>query len=272
MFETLLVTGTLFFAYACRSFEHPAIRKFGALSVVVASFLAGYFLSGHIAVWGIVSATSWFFLPCIDILIRIRRLRLPLNKKMNARFPPNRETFPHLRRFTNDVEDEGFEHVQDSGWEWGGVDQFVRFFYDKGSKSQATINLNSQSHVAFAFMSVSSRTSDGKTWTTWNYPFSYSMKLTPSCEINCVRSVESFSEMITVHREFLTRSGVNDFDIQAADPETLDTITEREMRNQVDHNLDYGLLKLSGEGTFRYSWKGLFFLWFQSIKDMIRLS
>jgi len=47
---------------------------------------------------------------------------------------------------------------------------------------------------------------------------------------------------------------------------------EREMRDQVDHNLDRGLIKLSGNGTFRYSWRGLCYLWMQSVKDMVRLS
>jgi len=272
MFETLIVIGTLFLAYGCRSFEFGAVRKFGAFCVIIATFLTGYFLSGHNMTWGIVTALGWFFLPGIDIMTRIRRMRLPLDKKMQSRFPPNRDLFPQLREFTNEVEVAGFEHVQDSGWEWGGVDQFVRFFYDPDSKAQATINLNSQSHVAFNYMSVSSRTADGKTLVTWNYPFSYAMKLTPDCVVNCVRGIGSFNEMIEVHHKFLQSKGINEWDLQETDPDELDELTEKEMRDQVDHNLDRGLLKLSGNGTFCYSWKGLFFLWYQSIKDMIRLS
>ncbi|MCH2024370.1 MAG: hypothetical protein MK172_01395 [Verrucomicrobiales bacterium] len=191
---------------------------------------------------------------------------------MQNRFPPNRDIFPQLREFTNEVEVAGFEHIQDSGWEWGGVDQFVRFFYDPKSRAQATINLNSQSHLAFNYMSVCSRTANGKTLITWNYPFSYAMKLTPECVVNCVRGIESFNEMIKIHQDFLQSKGIIDSDLKETDPEELGKLTEKEMRNQVDHNLDRGLLKLSGNGTFCYSWKGLFFLWYQSIKDMIRLS
>ena len=47
-----------------------------------------------------------------------------------------------IREFTNDVEEAGFEYAQDSGWEWDGVEQFTRFFYDAKSKAQATINFN----------------------------------------------------------------------------------------------------------------------------------
>ena len=98
------------------------------------------------------------------------------------------------------------------------------------------------------------------------------MKLTPDCVVNCVRGIESFNEMIEVHHKFLQSKGINEWDLQETDPDELDELTEKEMRDQVNHNLDRGLLKLSGNGTFCYSWKGLFFLWYQSIKDMIRLS
>ena len=42
------------------------------------------------------------------------------------------------------------------------------------------------------------------------------------------------------------------------------------MRDQVDHNLDKGFLKLTGNGTFSYSYKGLFMSGSQAVKDMIR--
>ena len=107
---------------------------------------------------------------------------------------------------------------------------------------------------------------------TWNYPFSEAMKLTPDCIVNYVRGIGSFDELIEVHRKFLDSKGIINSNLQETDPDELGKLTEKEMRNQVDHNLDRGLLKLSGSGTFCYSWKGLFFLWYQSIKDMIRLS
>ena len=43
------------------------------------------------------------------------------------------------------------------------------------------------------------------------------------------------------------------------------------MTSQVEHNLSRGLLEREGEGTFRYSWKGLFFLWWQLLKEIARV-
>lgn len=272
MFETLLVAATLVFAFACRTFALPAIRKTGALTVLGATFLAGYFASGGNALWGAAAAGLWFFLPWIDLLTRIRPLRLPLDKRLSARRPPSVDIFPHLRGFTSEVKEEGFAHIDDSGWEWEGIDQFVRLFYDSESKVQATINLNRQRQVAFAYMSISSRTGDGKTWTTWNYPFGHSMKLPPGIEINRVHDTPSFAEMVDIHQIFLAGHGIDADDLQPAEPGQLGSLMEREMRDQVDHNLDRGLIKLSGNGTFRYSWRGLFYLWKQAVKDMIRLS
>lgn len=272
MFETLLVVGTLFFAAACRTSASTPLRKLGALAVLAATFMAGYFIGGQSVIGGCIATLLWIMLPLLDLLTRIRGMRLPLDKKLRHRYPPTPDTFPHLREFTRDVENNGFDHVEDSGWEWDGMDQFVRLFYDEDSKQQATINLSRQSHVAFAYLSVSSRAEDGRIWTTWNYPFGYSMKMVPEQQVNRVRAVGSFAEMLENHKQFLTEQGIDPTKIPQADPEDLGELLERDMRDQVDHNLDRGLIKLSGEGTFRYSWRGLLYLWGQSLKDMVRLS
>ncbi len=271
MFELLLVTGLLCFAFACRTFNNSLVRKGSILAIIGATFLTGYFLSGYKILWGFVAVSCWFVLPWLELLTRVRAMRLPLDKKFRHRYPPP-DTSALLKQFTNDVENAGFEHAQDSGWEWDGMEQFTRFFYDAKSKAQARINFSLHNHMAFAYMSVSSRTSDGKTWTTWNYPFSYSMKITPGIEIKRAPASHSFAEMLISHRAFLAHRGVANDHLLEDNPDELNEIAEQEMRNEVDHNLDRGLIRLSGNGTFRYSWRGLFYLWLQSIKDMVRLS
>lgn len=272
MSEFLLIAGIFVFSIACRTFRHPALRKLGALGVMVASFFIGYFIGGGSIALGIIAVVTWFFLPWVDLLTRIRNLRLPLDKKLQERRAPGPDTFPHLRDFTKDVRGEGFEQAGDSGWEWDDMAHFVRFFYDENSKVQASISLKQQRHLAFAYFSISSRTADGKVWTTWNYPFSYPMKPSPEREVNRVRHAGSFGELVELHHLFLASRGIDESKLQPADPEELDTLMERELRDEIDHNLDRGLIKLSGNGTFRYSWRGLIFLWGQAIKDMIRMA
>ncbi|MFT5109252.1 MAG: hypothetical protein ACI9UA_004899, partial [Pseudoalteromonas tetraodonis] len=81
----LLVLGVIVFAIGCRTFNHPFIRKIGALGIIVATFLAGYLLFGNNLIAGICAAMLWFFLPWVDILTRIRALRLPLDKPLRHR-------------------------------------------------------------------------------------------------------------------------------------------------------------------------------------------
>jgi hypothetical protein len=60
-------------------------------------------------------------------------------------------------------------------------------------------------------------------------------------------------------------------DLLVPNPEAIEGDIESEMRRQVDHNLKSGIIRLTGDGHFQYSRRGLLFLWCQFIKDMIRL-
>ena len=60
-------------------------------------------------------------------------------------------------------------------------------------------------------------------------------------------------------------------DLRVPDPDEVINEIEGEMRRQIDHNLSKGIIQLTGDGHFRYSFRGLFFLWRQFIRDMLRL-
>ena len=270
MFETLIIASVLLIGIGCRSFQIKSVHKLGSLCFVFATFLVGYFLGDRNILLGIIFTSGWFLLPLISIFITSRNLRLPLEKKLRNRFPPNRDVFPQLPEFTSKVENEGFEHIQDSGWEWEDRAQFIRFFYDDAKKLQATINFNRLSDFGIAYITLCTRTNDGKTLTTWNNPYRLPMQLQPDCMINVVKDTNSFSELIEMHKKFLRNKGISDSDLKETDTDNLDKLAEKDMRDQIDHNLDKGFLKLTGNGTFSYSYKGLFFVWFQSTKDIIR--
>jgi len=272
MFEFLVIAGVIVFAFACKSFALPFFRRLGNVAILAATFLGGYFISGGNIVWGVIAALSWFFLPWLEILTRVRKLRLPLDKKLRSRFPPTREQFPLLKDFTEEVREEGFEHVEDAGWDWEEMKQFVRFFRHPDNKHQAAIYLNEQTHLAYAYIAISSRTPGGDIWTTWNYPFSYTMKFAPELHLNRVLNAESFMELLACHESFLNQQGIETEKLVDVPSEDLQSVMEKELRNQIDHNLDKGLIRLSGQGTFRYSWRGMIFLWLQFVKDMVKMS
>ena len=256
---------------AFRSFSHPALQKLGAICILVTSFLIGWFATGLPAV-GAICAGSWLLLPWLEILTRIRKLRLPLEKNLRHRSPPSRDTFPALQDLTDEVEDEKFDYVDDAGWDWDDYQQYFRLFYREKERTQASICLIDQNNVAFYYISISSRARNGTIWTTWNYPFSYSLKLAPGWRVNRMRSDQTFLEMHESHKDWLRRNGVPLEDLEALEPDNIPGEIQRDLRAQVAHNIAAGVLEKTVEGQIRYSWRGMLFIWFQFLRDLVRLS
>src|SRR5205807_882428 len=86
LFGLLLTLGVGVLSVALRSYQTSFAQKAGALGILIASFLAVYFITGSMA-WGIAGAASWLFLPWLEILTRIRTLRLPKEKQLRPRAP-----------------------------------------------------------------------------------------------------------------------------------------------------------------------------------------
>ena len=77
MNEFLFFSGLVVFTAACFQFAHPVIRRLGLLGMAATVFAAGYLLTGNLWI-GAVCVGVLLMLPWIEILVRIRKLRLPL--------------------------------------------------------------------------------------------------------------------------------------------------------------------------------------------------
>jgi hypothetical protein len=271
MRETLIVIGLFVLAVALRTARQNLLRKLGAVTFLIASFALLFFISGSVVI-GLAGASLWFFLPWIELLTRIRRMRLPLDNRLAHRDPPNPSFFPNAVEAAGAMEEEGFDHVSDCGWEWAGMQQFFRLFWHPEEQAVAAVCLCEQSDVAFAFVTITSYDADGRIWRTTNFPFSPTLKCPPNvrwnhvpCERNC------FHQILKDHRLFLERCHVPASSLRVPEPDEIENAIEREMRGQVDHNLKAGIIRLTSNGHFEYSTRGLFFLWGQFVKDMIRL-
>jgi hypothetical protein len=267
----LLILGVAALSLSLRTFQSPVLQKLGAIGILFTSYLVGESLTGS---WiaGVLCAASWFFLPWVDLLTRIRKLSMPQERSLRQRTPPNSETFPALRELTEDVEEEGFEHVDDVGWEWDEYQQFFRILYKADERAHATICLIEQQDIAFYFLSLSSRAPDGTTWTTWNYPFSYSLKLVPQWRVNRLRGDQTFLQLLESHRHFLRQNGISTGMLADLGPEQIQEEIQKDLRAQISHNIAKGVLRTNESGEVRYSWRGLLYLWFQFLRDIVRLS
>jgi hypothetical protein len=270
LFGVFFTIGVAVLSVGLRTFQNSYAQKAGALGFLVATFLAVYFSIGS-WMWGLVAALAWLFLPWLEILTRIRALRLPKAKQLWPKSPPSADTFPTLSEITREIEDEGFVHVGDAGWDWEDFRQFFRLFYREEDRAQAAICLNEQRDFSFYYLRISSRAKDGKVWTTWNYPLSYGLKLTPLFRINRQRPDRSFWQLYQSHRQFLSRNGVDTAEIDALDEEQIQTEMEKDLRDQIEHNIHKGVLKQTAAGEVKYSWRGMIYLWCQFLVDLVRL-
>jgi hypothetical protein len=59
--------------------------------------------------------------------------------------------------------------------------------------------------------------------------------------------------------------------IDALDEESIQAEIEHDLRDQIAHNIDKGVLKATSNGDVKYSWRGMFYLWFQFLLDLVRL-
>lgn len=247
------------------------LRKFGALVMLVASGLCFYFLTGSV-IAGILAAAAWFFLPWVELLTRIRKMRMPLENRLKEHYSTNLEVFPNAEEHLIALEREGYEHIKDCTWKLGGMQQIYQLFWNAETKSVASLCLCEQSNVTFTYLTLTSRDLTDGIWRTTNFPFSPTLKTAPKVHWNQVScSNECAMKLIKTHNHYLNQQGFIDDDLMIPDPDHVDEEIEHELRHQIDHNLETGIIQLTGDGHFRYTVKGLFYLWKQFIRDMIRL-
>src|SRR5437660_6875057 len=127
LFKLFILLGVGVLAVALRSFQSSFSQKAGAIAILIVSYLLIYFVTDS-HVLGAVAAAAWLFLPWVEILSRIRTLRLPKEKQLRPKSPPSSDTFPTLNEITREIENEGFVHVNDAGWAREDYRQFVRLF------------------------------------------------------------------------------------------------------------------------------------------------
>lgn len=271
MNEFLLFAGLAVLTRAFFEYSHPVLRRLGVVGIGATVFAAGYLPTGN--VWaGAACVAVLLLLPLVEILLRIRKLRLPLRKELRQAPPPSREMFPDLERVTGDIESAGFEHVADLGWDMEGYRQFLRLFVNPQKREEAAITYVEQNQLGFHFAGVTSRGRDGVVFTTWNCPVSSSLKTPPGIHLRRVAADAPFSALLAAHEGFLGERGVEENTLQPVEPDSVRASVERDMESQMQHNLREGLLEPADDGHGRYSWRGMLFLWWQSVRDIFRFS
>lgn len=89
--------------------------------------------------------------------------------------------------------------------------------------------------------------------------------------MNRLRGDNTFIDTYDSHRDFLRQNGVIAPDLEELDAERIQEEIQKDLRSQIAHNIAAGVLTQNDEGQVRYSWRGMFFIWFQFLRDLVRL-
>jgi len=271
MQQFYIVIAIVIFALALRSCRTIILRKLGALVMLIASGLFFYYLTGNV-IAGIAAAASWFFLPWVELLTRIRKLRMPVKNTLEQVFHIDLQNYPNAHEQILGLQQSGYEHIRNCGWNLGGMEQQYQLFWNAETRSVATLCLCEQANITFTYLNITSRDIMDGIWRTTNFPFSPTLKLPPRVHTNQVScSQECAEKIITEHEYFLHKQGFTDDDLSIPDPDILEKQIETELSDQIEHNLKLGIITMADDENFRYTIRGLFFLWKQFVKDMIRL-
>ena len=203
LFGLFLTLGVAVLSVALRSYQTSFAQKAGAIGILASTFLAVYFVTGSWAL-GLGRGADLALSALAGNSHPHSRVAFAEGKSAPAEESAFRRRFSRRsKRSRARFENEGFAHINDAGWDWEDYRQFFRLFYKEEDRAQATICLNEQNDLSFYYLRISSRANDGIIWTTWNYPLSYGLKLTPQFRINRQRPDQSFWQLYQSHREFL---------------------------------------------------------------------
>src|SRR5205823_13086729 len=95
LFGLFLTLGVAVLSVALRSYQTSLAQKLGALGILIASFLAGYFITGN-AGWGVAGGGTRLFLPGVENLSRIVTLRFLKEKRLRSKTAPSHSLFTSL--------------------------------------------------------------------------------------------------------------------------------------------------------------------------------
>jgi hypothetical protein len=267
----LLIAGVVVFSLALRTIDSLLVRKLSVFGFLTASFLIGWFASDW---WpmGLVFVSFWLVWPWYDLITRYRKIAMPADKTLRHKQPPHREFFPALDELTEEIEGEGFEHLEDLGRDWEEMQQFFRIFHKADERIQAAICLVEQEQIGFYYLRLVSRSTDGTVWTTWNYPFAPNLKPAPEWKLNRESSEKNLP---AIARQPSRLPGTpRRRDRRAA---ILRGRASRRSKCRPSSAPKSPTIsppascRRSPDGAIRYTWRGLFFIWLQFLRDFVRL-
>ncbi|MES2308885.1 MAG: hypothetical protein V4507_08500 [Verrucomicrobiota bacterium] len=254
-------------------FNQPSsqARKWGLIVFWLGSGVGIYFITGKIA-WGAFVLLAWILVPLAEMMVVLRKLRLPHEREFRDAVPPITE-FPTLREITREYEDLGFKKVDDCDLTPHFHETYYRLFHHSEHPSHGVIGFISQGEIGFSFHAFFSEQTDGKIWLTWDYPLTYGLKTPPNISIYRLSETETIEELWKEHLAFLEINQVAESSlILTSTAEEIRDRLARSLNRQLEYNIHEGILLpevAQDLHHLRYSWRGIWFVTRQMARDLL---
>ncbi len=254
----LIVVALFLLHLGLRGIWHPWAQQARTLSFMGMIFAVGYAVGGS-TYWGTVFVVSWFAWLIGRYIRMVRQWRATADTDLQPCRAPNSYRFPMLGEVSETLEELGFEELEDFGSEEGEESAFLRRFRHATERTQAVIVFQEVGEMAFFYLSLTTFTTSGEEWTTWNNPVIDALVLPPEVHLQPVGGVadESVEQMLEAHRAFFAAGGREAAEVPV---ECGRELLLKRMRRHIDYNVERGILcPAEQEGVVRYSWRGVWF-------------
>ncbi|PTY01941.1 hypothetical protein DB346_10855 [Verrucomicrobia bacterium LW23] len=272
-------------------YETRWIKKMGLLLLFATTLLGLQFWFQHFGAALAVSLVLWVIYPLTEIILVLRKLRVPRVRALRDARPPVDESGT-LSNLHADITDLGFVRVDDCELTPELHHQYYRLFVHEELPIHALIGWVTSEDFGFHFTCFYSEDNEGHLWMTWDYPLTWGLKTPPRVSLFRADHAESVDDLLQAHVDFLeiNKRMTGDLVKTEATREAARAKLEEILRQQLEYNVEQGILLLDvpkatkagrnpvlpGAGLpeakdFRYSWRGTLYVTGQVIRDIVRL-
>ncbi len=271
MHTFLVIVACLIVALGLRMSSIRSAKKLGAFVFILSMVYLGYRISDH---WlgAVIGGGIWLLLPLIEIYTKRSKESYPLSPSPLASLPEvNESFFPYASAYRSQLDELGFDAVDNLSWRWLETHQHHRFFWNPELNTIASVCLCELEKIAFTFVIFHSELADGTVLRTTNYPFTSPLIHPPKTHWKHVPCEEKHLPTIfQSHQSLIAKHNVKPCALVIPDPDKISEKWTREYSERIQYNLSKKLIKADGE-LFKFTPLGYFHLWVQAVRDFIRL-
>ncbi len=267
-----LIAGCWVLVWALRSYDHKWLRRLGLVLFLFSCYFTIYLLTGSHAAGG-VAALLWLLLPIAEIFGRLRSRAFPTTREWINGGAPGSQRFPHLDTWSEELEQNGYDWVQDLHFDWEETSQFIRIYHRRGESTEAAICFQEQYGMGIGYLNFTTYLSEDDrppyAYRTTNLPLSGGLAPAIGFRIQQHADADSARVLAKRHQDHLAFEMLEEAEALPLTEEGIPDLLQEEWEAQLMTNREAGFIKLHAqkEDHFVFTLKGCLRLYAKSLRD-----